>query len=223
MQYKNYIFDLYGTLVDIHTDEEMPQLWEFMSDYLKGNFGTAIDAADLRSEYLRICALEEKELAAQNGSKYPEIKIEWVWEKLIGKPCSEDEMRSLCISFREKSRDKLEVYSGVFDAFSAIKKNNGMVFLLSNAQRIFTEKELDDTGLKPWFDDIFISSDHGIKKPDGLFLQRLIDKHRLIKKECVMIGNEPAADGGVADAVGIDFVMVREFNLSNEWLFAWRE
>ena len=26
--YKNYIFDLYGTLVDIHTDEEQELLWE---------------------------------------------------------------------------------------------------------------------------------------------------------------------------------------------------
>ena len=24
MKYKNYVFDLYGTLVDIHTDEEAP-------------------------------------------------------------------------------------------------------------------------------------------------------------------------------------------------------
>ncbi|MFR2512747.1 MAG: hypothetical protein ACLS9K_13090, partial [Lachnospira eligens] len=26
--YKNYVFDLYGTLVDIHTDEEQELLWE---------------------------------------------------------------------------------------------------------------------------------------------------------------------------------------------------
>ena len=26
--YQNYIFDLYGTLADIHTDEEQPLLWE---------------------------------------------------------------------------------------------------------------------------------------------------------------------------------------------------
>ena len=28
MRYRDCIFDLYGTLVDIHTDEERPQLWE---------------------------------------------------------------------------------------------------------------------------------------------------------------------------------------------------
>lgn len=30
MRYKNYIFDLYGTLVDIHTEEDNQELWEKM-------------------------------------------------------------------------------------------------------------------------------------------------------------------------------------------------
>ena len=28
VQYDNYVFDLYGTLVDIHTEEDFPKLWE---------------------------------------------------------------------------------------------------------------------------------------------------------------------------------------------------
>ena len=32
MKYENYIFDLYGTLVDIHTDEENTELWENQPD-----------------------------------------------------------------------------------------------------------------------------------------------------------------------------------------------
>ena len=31
MRYQNYVFDLYGTLVDIHTDEEQQMLWEKMA------------------------------------------------------------------------------------------------------------------------------------------------------------------------------------------------
>lgn len=30
MRYKNYIFDLYGTLVDIHTEEDSQEIWEKM-------------------------------------------------------------------------------------------------------------------------------------------------------------------------------------------------
>ena len=29
--YKNYLFDLYGTLVDIHTNEEAPSFWRSVS------------------------------------------------------------------------------------------------------------------------------------------------------------------------------------------------
>ena len=33
MKYENYIFDLYGTLVDIHTDEEKTELWEKLAQF----------------------------------------------------------------------------------------------------------------------------------------------------------------------------------------------
>ncbi len=218
MKYKNYIFDLYGTLIDIHTDEEDPGLWEFMSGYLDTYFGTVIDGRELRQEYLRLCAFYEKKLSSENKSSFPEIRIEWVWENLAGRKCTQDEMRALCVSFREKSRDLLRVYDGVYDVLSTIRKLGGRVFLLSNAQRLFTEKELDDTGLTAYFDDIFISSDFGRKKPDGAFLQSLINKHRLDKNDCLMIGNEPAADAGVAKAVGIDSLIVQDFNFPTDLL-----
>ena len=40
MRYKNYIFDLYGTLVDINTDEWSAQLWKKMA-ILYGYYGAA--------------------------------------------------------------------------------------------------------------------------------------------------------------------------------------
>jgi len=38
MKYENYIFDLYGTLVDIHTDEEDESLWKALAEYY-GKYG----------------------------------------------------------------------------------------------------------------------------------------------------------------------------------------
>ena len=31
--YRNYIFDLYGTLVDIHTDESKPSFWKALAEH----------------------------------------------------------------------------------------------------------------------------------------------------------------------------------------------
>ena len=212
MKYKNYIFDLYGTLIDIHTEENKLALWQFMTDYLKEHFGTNITAEKLKEDYLRICAEETDKLAARNGSKYPEIKIEWVWHRLIDSECSDAEMRALCIAFREKSREKFACYKNVHKVLSEIKSQGCHIYLLSNAQRLFTEKELDDAGLTEYFDDIFISSDMGIKKPDASFIDSLMKKHRLEKSETVMVGNEIIADIGSAIAAGIDGIYLNTYH-----------
>ena len=53
------------------------------------------------------------------------------------------------------------------------------------------------------FDDIWISSDHGMKKPEPLFLSSLMDAHRMAASETIMIGNDPVSDMGIAVACGI--------------------
>ena len=35
--YKNYIFDLYGTLADIQTNEQKPYLWKKMAEIYRGS------------------------------------------------------------------------------------------------------------------------------------------------------------------------------------------
>ena len=220
MKYKNYIFDLYGTLIDIHTDENEMMLWEFMVEYLKEHFGTITSATKLKADYAKICADETAKLADRNGSAYPEIKIEWVWNRLIDSDCSDNEMRALCTTFREKSRDKFVCYKNVPEVLSKIKSDGCNVYLLSNAQRLFTEKELDDTGLTEYFDDIFISSDMGIKKPDAAFINSLMKKHGLIKSATVMVGNEIKADIGSAIAAGVDGIYLNTYHHTPEELDA---
>ena len=212
MRYKNYIFDLYGTLIDIHTDENDPELWKFTVDYLDSHFGVKTTARKLKADYKKICAEEVDKLAKLNGSAHPEIKIEWVWEGLLGVPCSDAEMLDLCTAFREKSRVKFQLYPGVLDVFDKIRAGGGKIYLLSNAQRIFTERELKLTGILDAFDDIFISSDMGIKKPDPNFIDSLMKKHSLVPSESVMIGNEVFADMGSAAAAGIDGIYLNTYN-----------
>ena len=48
MKYENYIFDLYGTLVDIHTDEEKTELWEKLAQFY-GYYGAVYTAEELKN------------------------------------------------------------------------------------------------------------------------------------------------------------------------------
>ncbi|MCD8336280.1 MAG: hypothetical protein LUD18_03225 [Lachnospiraceae bacterium] len=47
LSYDNYIFDLYGTLVDIHTDENLPELWKKLSLFY-GYYGAHYTPDELR-------------------------------------------------------------------------------------------------------------------------------------------------------------------------------
>lgn len=237
-EYDNYIFDLYGTLIDIHTDEEPQELWQKMADYLKENFESIYTSKSLRKRYLEICAEEEKKLQKANGAEFPEIKIEKVWVRLIKEGVKKSdsdskiheavinesdvefedsmEIHSLCVFFRENSRDKLIVYDGVIDTLNTLKSKGKGIFLLSNAQRAFTEKELELAGLTDFFDDIFISSDKGIKKPQKEFLEKLLKENRLSKDNCVMIGNDIFSDVGVAFKNGMESVFLNTYDYSEK-------
>ena len=50
MKYKNYIFDLYGTLIDIRTDEWAAQLWKKMA-ILYGYYGANYTYKELGKAY----------------------------------------------------------------------------------------------------------------------------------------------------------------------------
>ena len=86
----------------------------------------------------------------------------------------------------------------------ALKKKGKKIYLLSNAQRIFTEYEMHTLGIAKYFDDIFISSTCGVKKPDSRFFQLLIDKYNLDLTKSIMIGNDAVSDIAGAKSVGMD-------------------
>ena len=81
-KYRHYIFDLYGTLLDIHTDQKKPMLWRRMAD-LYGCYGAGWAPQEMRRAYQRMCAEEETRLAEMNGSLWPEITLERVFVRLL--------------------------------------------------------------------------------------------------------------------------------------------
>ncbi|RKM61969.1 HAD family hydrolase [Butyrivibrio sp. CB08] len=245
MTFDNYIFDLYGTLIDIHTDEELPGLWQDMAAYLEYQFKASYSAKELRKRYLEICAEEEqmlKEWLSKNAhikTKYPEIRISWVWTRLIAEkigqysggkekspssylPHKYDEeeyitpqMQAICTYFRNTSRDKLIKYSGVDHTLRELQRHGKKIFLLSNAQKAFTVKELMACDLFEFFNGIFISSDRMVKKPEPAFMDGLVSKFGLDKSKCVMIGNDITSDVGVAAASGIRSIFLNTYDVTD--------
>ncbi|MCC8131067.1 MAG: HAD family hydrolase [Oscillospiraceae bacterium] len=201
--YKTCIFDFYGTLCDIRTDERKPELWEKLALFY-GFYGASYTPEELMNSYF--------ETVSELESRFSEIKIEQVFGSLFErKGVQADETLAVHAGqfFRILSIEHLRLYDGVKEMLESLHENGRKIYLLSNAQRIFTEFELKYLGIWFSFDDIFISSDHNCKKPDSDFYQKLIDKQNIDVSSAIMVGNDGTCDIAGAKDVGLHTLYIK--------------
>ena len=204
MAYTDLIFDLYGTLVDIHT-EENDLVWEKTALYF-GFYGAHYTTEELRSAFhAELRAREAK--AGQSYECFPDIPFEQILATLFRAKGIEEMADELGINaaqlFRICSIEYVNLYPGALDALADLRKKGYRLWLLSNAQRIFTEYELRHLGLGEQLDGIYISSDYRCRKPDTRFYQALIDEQGLKIENCLMIGNDRFTDIAGAKTLGM--------------------
>ena len=203
MMYHNYIFDLYGTLVDIHTDESRASLWKKIAVYFSAQ-GAAYTGKELKERYGALIHEEEKKLQRKLKKKYPdiavkevEINLDRVFIRLYkekGVKANVQLIKDSMIAFRAITMEKLRLFPGTVELLQGLKTAGKKVYLLSNAQTSFTLPEMRALGIDVLFDDIFFSSDLEVKKPSAKFYEALFEKHGLKKEESVMVGNDRWAD-----------------------------
>ena len=153
----------------------------------------------------------QEALRRDTHEAFPEIRIEEVFQAMFrGKEISADEalVRHAGQFFRILSTDFVRLYDGTKEMLSAVKKSGRKIYLLSNAQRIFTEYEMRALGITEYFDGIFISSDEGCKKPDLAFFKRLIDTYGIDPVKAVMVGNDGICDIEGAKNAGLSTLYV---------------
>ncbi|MBE5996788.1 MAG: HAD family hydrolase [Lachnospiraceae bacterium] len=210
--YDAYVFDLYGTLVDIHTDETQPKVWKILSRRFRDH------GADYTDKELRKCYLQEiksdeaqiriKKQIENENILYPEPDLARVLHCLFrnrGVNADDSLIAETASALRDAAMCHIRLYAGVREMLQSLKKAGKKVILLSNAQRLFTIPEMDKLGiLDGYFDEILISSDIGAKKPDPYFYRQLFCKEDLIPEKCLMIGNDLRCDIEGAKEAGMD-------------------
>ena len=218
MKYNNYIFDLYGTLVDIHTNEKKASVWKKTAMAL-GLQGAEISARQLQKEFEQKIEFFEKRLAQQESLRIGEtlteadieIKLEAVFDEILsqrGMKLDAQQMKTFGIWFRTLTIEKLRLFEQAWPLLQTLRNHGKKIYLLSNAQRMFTEPEMRYLGIYEMFDGICYSSDAGYKKPSGLFYSYQFDRYGLDKEESVMIGNDWKADAWGAASFGIDSIYI---------------
>lgn len=195
--YKNYLFDLYGTLVDINTNEWKTYLWEKMAE-LYAFEGASYKPMELKKAYFAQVEKEKDEVAKMHPNfTNIDIRIEKVFEDLLRNKGFEPPQNFgeyTAKAFRVISTKYIKLYDGVEDLLDSLRKAGKGVYLLTNAQRWFTAPEIKMLGLEDKFDGIVISSDEYTCKPDKAFYNLILERYGLNPDETIMIGNDCKTD-----------------------------
>ena len=206
-----FMFDLYGTLVDIRTDETIPLLWSSLANYYSLK-GVEYNDTDLRLEYERLCARKVidtygrlRKSRHKISEEDVEIDLLEVFKELFDRrkvTPEPSEVIDAAVMFRSISLVKLRLYEGASEVLAELRRRGKKIYLLSNAQSCFTVPELRYLKIYDSFDKVFISSDVGVKKPSLAFYSKALGKTD--PDTCVMIGNDEFADVRGAMGVGIE-------------------
>ena len=205
--FDNYIFDLYGTLIDIHTDEYRDETWEKWIAFLDDSGIKHPALARFRDDFFHT---DKEHRLRPSVYEYPEIDILKVYDELFtlygNRKFSEAELFELSYRFRAASRDYCRLFEGVPAFLKKLRALGKKVYILSNAQRSYTLYEITHFKLDELVDDFLISSDYGCMKPDKAFFNALVQKHSLDRSRSVMLGDSYENDYRGAINAGLNAI-----------------
>ncbi|NWF76634.1 MAG: HAD family hydrolase [Nitrospirae bacterium] len=211
---KAIFFDLYGTLIDIRTDEYDDSVYETLSRYLS-YYSFNIPPDELKKSYF---ALIQKDM--QNSKeKYPEVDVYKIFFSILQgygrKKCPKYFVTNIALFFRALTLKHFSVFDGSYDVINTIAKKY-KIAIISDAQWIFAEPEMSVLGIDQLFNTKILSSKMGFKKPDIRLFTYAMEKFGVKSEESIYIGDNPMKDLKGAKNAGMRFILFgseyREYN-----------
>jgi len=214
--FDNYIFDLYGTLIDIHTDEYCGETWEKWIACLD-DYGIKHPALTrFRDDFFRT---DKEHRLRSSVYEHPEIDVLKVYDELFtlygNRKLSEAALFEIAYRFREASRDYCRLFDGVPAFLQRLRALGKKIYILSNAQRSYTLYEIRHFKLDELVDDFLISSDYGCMKPDKAFYDAIVRKHCLDRSRSVMLGDSYENDYRGAINAGLNAIWLSGANAAD--------
>ena len=203
MAIKGILFDLYGTLIDIETDESMEEIYRVIAHYLTYQ-GIYLHRWEVWDRYYQVM----KQQKEGRGEEYPEIEVEAIWDTFLAQegldsgPPRRNLTRILAQLYRAISRKRLQLYPEVKRVLDELRPRYRMA-LVSDAQPCFALPEIKTVGLDGYFNPIIISAFYGFRKPDRRLIEISLDIMKLIPAEVICVGNDMYRDIYGARQLGI--------------------
>jgi putative hydrolase of the HAD superfamily len=210
---KAIFFDLYGTLIDILTDENDPWVYSTLSRYLSYR-DVKIPPKELKKTYFEDIQSQLK----QSNEAYPEVDVYKIFSNMMhrygNKTYSKSSIVDTAVLFRSLTMRRFEVFQGVYEVLMSLAERYELA-IISDAQWVFTEPEMAMLGLTPFFKFRILSSRFGFKKPDVRLFDIAMKKLIIKSEESVYIGDNPPKDLIGAKKAGMKFILFRSEHKPN--------
>ncbi|MCX8027082.1 MAG: HAD family hydrolase [Thermodesulfovibrionales bacterium] len=201
------IFDLYGTLIDIRTDEKDSSTYWILSRYLSYH-GINIESEDLKNQYF-----EGINKSLNNSDEpHPEVNVFDIFSQIMHRYgrriYNEQCVSDICMLFRSLTIRHFQLFPEVVETLSYLQSRY-LLGLISDAQWVFTEPELEIVNLDRFFKKRVLSSRYGYKKPDKRLFKTMLKKLDIKPDEAVYIGDNAQRDLVGAKQSGMRCILFR--------------
>lgn len=204
---KGIFFDLYGTLIDIDTDEYDPRVYSTLSQYLAYHF-VNISPEELKETYFQNIRF----YLGQSKESHPEVDLYKVFSNIMHRYGKRKYPRQTIIYtgmlFRSLTIRHLNVFGGLYDVLATLMENTGIA-VISDAQWIFAQSEMEMFGLNRFVKFSLLSSQIGFKKPDVRLFEMAMKKLSVRPEESVYIGDNPGKDMVGAKKARMKFILFK--------------
>ncbi len=204
---KAVIFDLYGTLIDIRTDEQDPYIFEILSRYL------AYHAVDIAPNEMRRAYFDGiQQHLDQSKEVHPEVDVYKIFFNIMNKygkkRSTKHAVIDIAMLFRSLTIRHFKPFDGLYDILVPLSARMKTA-IISDAQWIFAEPEMAHLGLDQFFGIRILSSRYGFKKPDPRLFRTAMEKLGAVPEDCIYVGDNPCKDMSGAKRVGMKFILFR--------------
>ncbi|MFP4202518.1 MAG: HAD family hydrolase [Candidatus Acetothermia bacterium] len=203
---KTLIFDLDGTLCTygLSLEDSLEKCFQDVDD----------DIPEIRAEDYEEEFGNQFDMAIDDEVERPDLNFrERIFVNLLSgdeegegdKPLSEGEILDLARKFTEIREGSLHLFEEVPEVIGDLK-GAFKLGMLTNGPSDLQRSKIEVLDIESWFDDIVVSGEHGLAKPDPGIFEIALNRLEAGTEETVYIGNSPQYDILGANNAGIPVI-----------------
>jgi putative hydrolase of the HAD superfamily len=206
MSIEAVIFDLYGTLVDIWTDEGDLSVYYCLCKFLN-YYGVAFEPEELAARYQESAAAH----LLEHPGPYGEIDVFLVFEEILTAGLRKSPERALVVwlarLFRSLTTRRLGLFPDTLPALGELAASYRLG-LVSDGQWVFSEPEIRFLRLEKYLETVVLSCRYFVRKPAPQIYSHALRAMKLQPSQALYVGNDPARDVPGPLEIGMPVVLI---------------